>query len=307
MRARRPPTALPAETPDVTSVAPIRRGERLRCEATGVALEVDPSLGGRVVEFSLNGRNALFVDHRDSHGSTFWTSPQRDWGWPPPSEIDRDPYSCLPSKDAIVIESRCSPAVGVSVQKCFRMANDGAVAIVYTLRNDGGTARAVAPWEVTRVPRSGVSFFSGGTRVGPSAAFPAPAFTESDGLVSVDHRRRATGDRKLFAETSSGWLAHVAERLLFLKTFEARTGSACAPGEGDVEIFVSGAAPYVELEQQGTYRTLEPGESTSWSVSWRLFELAPGSPLLRRAPDDLAGSLESAVALVRRELARRAD
>lgn len=264
----------------MASIAPVRLGSRFRCEAVRVALEVDATLGGRVVEFSLDGRNALFADRSggESHGSTLWTSPQRDWGWPPPPELDRDPYEPLPSNTAISLESRPSRTLGVSIRKHFEMANDGSVAIRYTLRNDSSVARAVAPWEVTRVPRAGVSLFSSDARVRASTTFPAPEFTESNGAVWIDQANAASDDRKLLAETRSSWLAHAAQGLLFVKTFEPRTTVSCAPDEADIEIFVSGGTPYVELEQQGTYRALEPGESATWAVTWRLLDASNAPP-----------------------------
>src|SRR5689334_22774476 len=112
-------------------VEPSRRGSRFHCESANAALVVDANLGGRVVEYSLRGRNLLFEGDDDggNHGSTFWTSPQRDWGWPPPTEIDREPYTVVPASDAIVLESRRSRTLGLSVRKRFTMSDGGSVAL----------------------------------------------------------------------------------------------------------------------------------------------------------------------------------
>jgi len=277
------------------AVEPSRRGSRLRCKTRDTVLEVDANLGGRIVEYSLRGRNALFEGDRDggNHGSTFWTSPQRDWGWPPPIELDREPYAVIPAEGAIVLESRRSRALRVSVGKRFTMNDDGSVALEYRIRNESETPIPLAPWEVTRVPRCGTSFFSRSESLRPSAEFPSPALIESNGLVWLDHRASAPGDRKLLAAGSAAWLAHAANGLLFVKEFDRVPNGREAPGEAQIEVFVSGSAPYVELEQQGAYTELQPGAALVWSVRWRLVD-APSSfsvpdPKLRERVRELVG------------------
>jgi hypothetical protein len=158
------------------------------------------------------------------------------------------------------------------------MNGNGSVAIEYRIENQSSSARAVAPWEVTRVRRSGVSFFPRGASLERSPQFPAPPFVESADTVWVEHAAAATEDRKLHASGRAHWLAHAAEGLLFVKLFDAAEPGAQAPGEADIEIFVSGGAPYVELEEQGAYIRLEPGASLTWLVEWRLLELSDLPP-----------------------------
>ena len=55
-----------------------------------VRLEVDATRGGRITALRLGDRNLLSGAEVDAinYGSTFWTSPQSAWGWPPVAEID---------------------------------------------------------------------------------------------------------------------------------------------------------------------------------------------------------------------------
>jgi len=278
----------------VDNVAPVRRGARFRFEGGGIAFEVDAAYGGRIVEYSLGGKNVLFeCDDERKRGSTFWTSPQAAWAWPPPPEIDREPYMVrFPDSGAVSMVSRPSAALGVSVEKVCVMASDGAVTIDYRIRNESNEVRAAAPWEVTRVPRSGVSFFPRGARVHASPRFPAPSYSESQGLVWVEHASHGDTDRKLHADGPGGRLAHADEGLLFVKTFESILPEAQAPDESMIEIFVSGAHGYVELEEQGAYERLEPGESLSWRVVWRLARL----PHPRPSRSELANAAQSLAA-----------
>jgi hypothetical protein len=259
----------------VDRVAPVRRGKRFRFEAGGIALDVDAACGGRIIEYSFDGRNVLFeCDDDDKRGSTFWTSPQAAWSWPPPPEIDREPYEVRRADSSgVSLASRPSGALGVSVEKALTMARDGTVTIDYRIGNASSESLAAAPWEVTRVRRSGTSFFPRGVSVHASPRFPPPSHSESDGLVWLEHSTNDGHDRKLHADGPGGWLAHTDDGLLFVKTFESILPEAQAAGESMVEIFVSGSVPYVELEEQGAYERLEPGQSLSWRVVWRLARL----------------------------------
>jgi hypothetical protein len=47
--------------------------------------------------------------------------------------------------------------------------------------------------------------------------------------------------------------------------------TAAAPGEGEIEIY---AVPeYVEVEQQGAYKEINPKDTYQWSVDWFLVQI----------------------------------
>jgi hypothetical protein len=258
-----------------TFVTPIRTGSRYRLQAAGVGLEIDADVGGRVVELSLEGRNVLLpsTTHAANYGSTLWTSPQSEWGWPPPPEIDREPYRARVEGDWVVLEGYPSPAIGIAVTKSFRMGVDGTATIRYVLVNHKTVPVHVAPWEVTRVEHRGVSFFPLGDRTYDVPGFTPVPFSRERGLAWVDHGVPSPGDRKLFADARKGWLAHAADGVVFVKRFEHAPGGMRAPGEAEIEIYVNADPPYVELEQQGPFSQILPGGALLWSVEWRLFQL----------------------------------
>ena len=84
-----------------------------------VRLEVDATRGGRVTALRLGERNLLSGAEVDAvnYGSTFWTSPQSAWGWPPDVEIDSAPYAGALDGEAVVLRGPASAALGVSVEK----------------------------------------------------------------------------------------------------------------------------------------------------------------------------------------------
>ena len=68
-----------------------------------------------------------------------------------------------------------------------------------------------------------------------------------------------------------------------MKTFPAVPRAAHAPGEAQIEIYASPAHTYVEVEAQGAYETVAPGEALTWQVVW----------LARRLPENLPISVGS--------------
>jgi hypothetical protein len=86
------------------------------------------------------------------------------------------------------------------------------------------------------------------------------------------------GSQKFTGDGAEGWLAHVAGDKLLLKTWADVPSSQQAPApEGEVEIYA--AATYVELEPQGPFTQLAPGQSLEWSVRWYLRQLPSDVPV----------------------------
>jgi hypothetical protein len=254
-----------------------------------VRLEVDATRGGRVTALRLGERNLLSGAEIDAvnYGSTFWTSPQSAWGWPPDVEIDSAPYAGALDGEAVVLRGPASAALGVSVEKrleCDRARR--AFALSYRVTSHAPVPVRLAPWEVTRVQPNGLTFFA--TGAGRYAPSDLPA-RDVDGVTWVQHDAAVVaGHQKLYADAGEGWVAHADADALFVKTFDVVPRAAHAPGEAQVEIYASSLHRYVEVEQQGPCETLTPGGVLAWRVEWRV----------RRLPAEIAREVGSA-ALVR--------
>lgn len=243
-------------------------------EFDDLTFEVDPLVGGRVTSFRLGGSDVLAGPDVDAHnyGSTFWTSPQSDWGWPPPIEVDRHPYDVLAGPDSLILTSSCHDALGIRVTKSFVLDRArGAILLEYSIHNVGTTPKAYAPWEVSRVRAGGLTFF-------PTGAWSA-------GSLRVERCTKATWffhdpatlsdvGQKSTADGAGGFVAHAAGGLLFLKSFADVPPELQAPGEGEIEIYANNR--YVEIEVQGPYATIEAGASRSWAITWYLRKLPAG-------------------------------
>ena len=248
----------------------------LRSEESVTCFGCTAKGGGLITTFSLDGVNIL-ADERvgPMYGSTFWTSPQSDWEWPPPEEIDNDNYKVEVNEEqpCITLTSQVAKSLDVQVIKRFKPVLDRqAIALEYEIRNSGSTPRRFAPWEISRVLPGGLTFYptgDGNITYGPCE--PLPTSTQN-GITWFHHtKEHVTGQHKLFADGKQGWIAHVSGNLIFIKTFEDTTPDVAAPGEGEIEIYAT--PEYEEVEQQGAFSEIAPGQSTIWTVNWYLRKL----------------------------------
>ena len=260
---------------------PITRQHNYRIEQGELALELDPSDGGRVIEFSLGGaggrHNALVTraESARSYGSSLWPSPQSDWNWPPPAELDALAWQVVVEGRVLRATSGTNAALGLSAEQSIALLPElGAARIDYRLTNHGSAPRKVAAWQNSRVRPGGLTFFPSSGASLPQSKF---ALTPSGGVIWFAHGgERDARNGKLFADGEEGWLAHVDGDLLFLKVFPPVPAERQAPGESEVQIYVDAGGAFVEVEQQGPYEEVAPGASSTWRCHWLLERLAPG-------------------------------
>ena len=261
---------------------PIARGDFCVLEFAGIFFEVSWKTGGRITSAKLGDRELLASAsvHPSNYGSTFWTAPQSDWHWPPVAEIDHAPYAASSEGAAFTlvgpaVSSVAGVVADLSVTKRFS-ADFVKKAIVceYTLVNTSAVAKTVAPWEITRVGRGGLTFYASDSAPMQAGHRPLLPTLRADGVYWFEHDENTPVEGKLNAD-GKGWVAHLTpERLLLIKTFPDIQQAEAAQGEGEVEIYANlkASAPnaYVEVENQGAYRAIPAGGSLSWSVRWYL-------------------------------------
>jgi hypothetical protein len=281
------------------SVVPVANGSLYSFQFGDTQFAVDARLGGRIVTFALSGRNILTGPAVDpaNFGSTFWPSPQSDWGWPPPTEIDGAPYAASLDGAVLSLSGATAAGLGLAVEKKFSADSQaGVVTVVYTLANRGSKARQATPWEITRVAAGGLTFFpmgEGGPRKGPQDLLNP---TVVNGVAWFPYNAAAiTADQKLFADGREGWIAHVDGDLLLVKSFADTLPSQAAPGEAEIEIYANAAHTYVEVENQGAYVNLAPGAAAAWTVRWMLRKLDLASTPARAGSAPLLDLVRSLV------------
>ena len=249
-----------------------------------VTMTIDASRGGKIVSYKYQDQEVLSqFRFPNSFGSTFWTSPQSDWNWPPVREYDSMAYEAYPESDSLVLTGQKSERFGMRIRKSFSAdEKTGAITITYTIINESGQIRQVAPWEITRVPNGGMVFFQAKETVPANRMKGLPFTFEKGAAWFVMDEDRA--NRKINAD-GKGWLAFCDKGLMFVKKFQ--DPSQPAPAEAEIQIYANPGKTYVEIEEQGAYTKLEPGDELSWSVTWYLFpyetEAEPSKAALKKA------------------------
>ena len=247
------------------------------------AITIDTNKGGKVLSLKYDDKEVISQSRfPESFGSTFWTSPQKEWNWPPVSEFDKQPYQVKEQSDKrLVITSNVSQRLGMSVGKEFSAGKqDGSFVVTYSIKNEGSEARSVAPWEITRVPNAdGMIFFEVVDSIWPSGLMN---FEEAQGAYWFK-TDEAPQNRKVNAD-GKGWLAYSANGLLLVKQFQDLKAGEPAPGEAEIQVYLNRGKSFIELESQGAYKLLQPGESLTWTVRWFLTpttETQPSASLVK--------------------------
>ena len=251
-----------------------------------VTLTVDAARGGKVVSYKYKDKEVLSTTRMpNSFGSTFWTSPQKEWNWPPVPEFDTKPFNAEVKDGVLVLTGDKSARFGYRIRKEFSTdTKDNAIVIKYTIINESGETRQVAPWEISRVPNGGVVFFEA-KEATPANNMKGLPFTYEYGAAwyVMDEDKE---NRKINAD-GTGWLAFCDNGLMFVKKFENIKQSDAAPAEAEIQIYANPGKTFVEIEEQGAYTTLNAGDSVDWTVRWYLvpqdLPAEPSKALLKKA------------------------
>lgn len=254
--------------------------------AGNVSMTVDASKGGKIVSYKYNDTEVLSQTRMpNSFGSTFWTSPQSEWNWPPVPEYDTKPFKAEIIDDKLVLTGEKSERFGYRIRKEFTAnAKKESISITYTIINESGETRKVAPWEISRVPNGGILFCDAEEATPANNMEGMPFVAEQKALWYV--LDEATVNRKINAD-GKGWLAFLDNGLLFVKEFDDLAPEEPAPAEGEIQIYVNPGKTFVEIEEQGAYTTLQAGEELNWTVNWYLIPTdlpeVPSKALLKKA------------------------
>ena len=259
-------------------------------------LTVDAGHGGKILSFKLGEQEVLAQNpaaapqpapaegqpprrrwfNPNSYGSTFWTSPQKEWNWPPVPEYDSLPYTAEIKDGPVQVLNVAVPALflegqvskyGYKVCKMITVdPSDLAFIITYSIVNESGETRKVAPWEITRVPNGGFLEFD----ATPEGVTPADLMkvTFDDGMATLEVDV-ANENRKINVD-GKGWLSFRDNGLVLTQRFPDIAPEEAAPGEAEIQVYIDARKSFVEIEAQGPYTELAPGGKLDWTVRWYL-------------------------------------
>jgi hypothetical protein len=263
-----------------TLVEPILRGSNYVLEFGDLYFEVSPT-GARVVNVHLTGGQNLLTDstiNAINYGSTFWTSPQAAWNpnWPPVPEIDSGAYTPTVASPAVSFLGPAATRIPARVAKTFTADLQRVAVVAEYAVQATGAGQSFAPWEITRVFKRGITFWPTGTAPRAIGSMALPPTMDAAGCTWHQAPTANGADQKLFANASAGWLAHVDGDIVIVKKFPDIMPSQAAPNEDEIEVYVSGAQNYIEVEQQGAYQAVAMGEDFRWTVTWFVRRLPAG-------------------------------
>ena len=249
-----------------------------------VTMTIYPTKGGKIMSLKYKDQEAISqLTIPEAFGSTFWTSPQKEWNWPPVPEFDKQPYTVEEKDGHLVMTSPVNERLGFRVRKDFSTdAKDGAIVVTYSIINESNQERQVAPWEITRVTNDGGLIFFDAPLDGIT---PAGLMDFKAEYGAVWYKTDETNENRKINADGKGWLAYANKGLLLVKKFDDLKSNQPAPDEAEVQIYVNRGKAHIELESQGAYTTLKPQEKLDWTVRWYLKpyegETVPSKQLLK--------------------------
>lgn len=257
-----------------------QQGDKYLIKQGDLTMEVNPAVGGRISSLKYGDHEMLVTQEQTSSmlwGSILWSSPQTEWGWPPIEVLDHKPYRVSVEDNQLVLASEVDPKTGYQFVKSHRVSNvrSDAFVITYSIYNHSDKPKAVAPWELTRVPTRGIVFFpSGGSELESGIFYPMEIqkigdvswFLYDDEKIRDDHHKLMTDGRE-------GWLAYTDGGYLLVKEFADVPTELVAVDEGEIELFTDAHKTYLEIQQQGSMTMLQPGDHLDWEVTWHVKKL----------------------------------
>ena len=256
---------------EALSPAPAAPPAPIVLERPPLTLTIDPALGGRITSLTFGGQEVLKTE-RDSAdlqwGSTAWTSPQRDWDWPPIATFDREAYTLGEVEEhSVTMMSEVDPATGLQLTKYIRMGPEDDVGLTYFLTNKGDSTASVAAWEITRLPYAGrIEFAADSVR---SETVTLKPERDSTGFtISFDDRWEERA--KVFADINGDFVTYTNGGLQLRKYTSVKDRYRTAPGQAPLEVYWNPAAGFVEFELQGDYRKIGFGETATLRTRWQI-------------------------------------
>jgi hypothetical protein len=236
-------------------------------------------------------------------GSTTWASPQAYWTaacksannascWPPPAAMDGDAYTggLVAADTAVTYSGTADSYMHLRIRKTFSAnLKDSSFTNQYHYVNTSSSPINWGPWEDTRFPSGGLTFWPTGSGAPTGNAGLLKQVRDTLGITwfNYDSSASLSGTTKIYADGGApGWMAHVDKnRVLFIKKFADTPPAKKAPGvENECELYVTQALQ--EMETQGPYDAIPANDSIAWEVKW----------FIRKLPDAVAVSRNKALA-----------
>jgi hypothetical protein len=252
-----------------------------------------PQVGGRILEYSLGGKNALFVSQYEQSGK------ESKIGGTAPSagRFDIGPEKIAPKRtesffgswtsqptgqNSLRMTSLVGELTGVQLTRDFELdPKSSRLVCIQTIKNVSDQTRQYCHWSrtfgnkagIVLIPLEGFSRFKNRyVRYDGGALQLAP---QDDNITIRDDFLEIVGppsSPKLGMDSYAGWLAHQQPNgLLFIKQFPTYPDRHYCEAAGiTISTWAPATGHTVELEPIGPAETLRPGESAAFTEVWSL-------------------------------------
>lgn len=267
----------------------------IQLENLVVRVILEPNCGGRVLEYSYKGTNALYVD--SSQDGMVYT-PGKQFPNPSGGRCDIGPEMTVPNHPdlwvgawkAEIIGPRAArmtsvrdTATGVQLIREFRLdKNTSHLKFTQIIRNTSGETKSYCHWSRTFVEGGGVCLVP----ISPGSRFPRGFTIYRDGGLVIrpsNHENYRIRDdfliidgeppqSKFGLDSAAGWLAYVTKsNLLFVKRFPVHPERAYAEFAALTISIWYFKDVMCELEPIGPKEIIKPGGNVSFTENWWLF------------------------------------
>jgi hypothetical protein len=272
-----------------------------------ITLAVVPKLGGRVMQYDLGTNKSLFVYNSNQvpssgdsmvGGFRMLPSPQSDFGWPSPPNLDLNPYLCAirtnnTDSAVIYLESKVENSTDTKYQKhkglqfkrlitLYKASTR--VKVEMTMLNKGTQTMMHGIWDITQTAckndsnswvyfkRNPSSTLGGGKGYVHYASAPGGALqwnpNAAEGNIMGVRFLKTVG--KIGADCKAGWICFNdrATGYAYVKTFAYQEGQTYPDSGASVQVYTYAAYNMLEVEVLGPNVTLAAGDSTKLVENW---------------------------------------
>lgn len=273
----------------------------LRKKSETITFECIAGSGGRITQLKFNGENLMVESESGPSkvwGTSFWTSPQSTWGWPPPDAFDTDTYEAEVDEagKTVTLKGPVVKKLGVRIVKRYTADEaSGGIFTEYGLEAPSAVdfnGTSLAGWEITRLKPVGMlAFKADGPIEGFEPQFSLLPTDEESGyywynlsvpLPKEGKLRESPTDPKDGPASLSYVKPGCGDEpgAVLVKSFPLVSESEVAPGEGLIEIYSypeeDGTQVYTEMESQGRYEEVTHSQPYKWRNWWGVRRLPCG-------------------------------
>ena len=256
----------------------------IRLENESIRVTLSPASGGRVLEYALNGKNAMYLPAGDVGGfyaGRFDIGPEQTI--PAHSDLWAGRWTGeITGRGSARLTSVKDRATGVQLIRDFELdAESSRLRCTQTMKNVSDRSHAYCYWSRTLALGGGICvipvthpsrFPNSYVMYEPDAVInfrpEDPNVRMRDGFIEIV---AAPKFPKVGMDTSDGWMAYVMKNdLMFVKGFPVYPDRAYNEIAGFTLAIYYPDERMCELEPIGPRESLQPGESASFTETWVL-------------------------------------